>query len=55
MQEDRKCPYCGTINRGLDLKESNGLYICSKCEALIDTKADYLKDKKMVEKKFEKK
>lgn len=27
MQEDRKCPYCGTINKALDLKETNGLYI----------------------------
>lgn len=46
MQEDRKCPHCGTINRGLDLKESNGLYVCSKCEALVDTKKERSEEEK---------
>ena len=40
MLTDRKCPYCGTVNRGLDLDESDGLYICSNCERTVDTKKD---------------
>ena len=34
------CPYCGTVNRGLDLDESDGLYVCSNCERTVDTKKD---------------
>lgn len=40
MLKDKKCPYCGTMNKGLDLKESDGLYVCSNCERVVDTKKD---------------
>ncbi len=25
------CPYCGAEQKGLDLTETDGSYICSKC------------------------
>ena len=34
---DRVCPLCGTINRGLYLYETNGLYECEKCGNVIRT------------------
>ncbi len=40
MLKDKKCPYCGTMNKGPDLKESDGLYVCSNCERVVDTKKD---------------
>lgn len=40
MLENKKCPYCGADNIGLDLKETNGLYVCCKCDKLVDTKID---------------
>lgn len=50
MQEDRKCPYCGTINKALDLKESNGLFVCSNCEKVVDTKKEAERTDKKTEK-----
>lgn len=29
---DIKCPVCGTINKSLYLEETNGWFICEKCE-----------------------
>lgn len=40
MLSDKICPHCGTVNRGLDLNESDGLYVCSNCENVVDTKKD---------------
>ena len=28
---DIKCPICGTLNRGLDLEETDGWMECEKC------------------------
>ncbi len=28
---DIKCPICGTLNRNLDLEETNGWMECEKC------------------------
>ena len=28
---DIKCPICGTVNRNLDLEETNGWMECEKC------------------------
>lgn len=40
MLSDKICPHCGTMNRGLDLDESDGLYVCSNCERTVGTKKD---------------
>lgn len=40
MAETKICPNCGTINEKLDLEETQGVYICSKCKKLIDTKTN---------------
>lgn len=42
MAETKICPNCGTINEKLDLEETQGVYICSKCKKLIDTKTNRL-------------
>lgn len=31
-QYDVKCPICGTINKGLYMRETNGWMICEKCQ-----------------------
>lgn len=31
MLYTEKCPNCGAEQKGLDLTETNGSYICSKC------------------------
>ncbi|GEM_PF-2848231 len=31
------CPKCGALNTGLDLQETQGLYVCNQCMELIDT------------------
>lgn len=38
MSETKVCPKCGALNEGLNLQETGGLYVCCKCEAVIDTK-----------------
>lgn len=38
MYEDRKCPKCGALNKNLNLRETDGLFVCSNCKATIDTK-----------------
>ncbi len=37
MLENRICPYCGTENKGLDLKEPEGFYVCSNCKMKINS------------------
>lgn len=32
---DVKCPICGTINKGLYLKETEGHFECAKCKSQI--------------------
>ena len=44
MSETKICPNCGTINEKLDLEETQGVYICSKCKKLIDAKTDQVID-----------
>ena len=29
------CPKCGALQKGLNLDETNGLYICSNCQAEV--------------------
>ena len=41
---DKKCPNCGTENKGLDLVETQGIYICSNCKKVIDTAGDKILD-----------
>jgi len=31
-QYNVKCPICGTINKGLYMRETNGWMICEKCQ-----------------------
>lgn len=38
MSETKICPQCGARNEGLDLQETDGSYVCCKCETVIDTK-----------------
>lgn len=37
MLETKTCPNCGTINKGLDLVETQGVYVCNNCKRIIDT------------------
>lgn len=32
MLVTKKCPNCGTEQVGLNLQETNGSFVCSKCE-----------------------
>lgn len=41
---DKKCPNCGTENKGLDLVETQGIYICSTCKKVIDAANDKILD-----------
>lgn len=38
MSESKICPQCDARNEGLNLQETDGSYVCCKCEAVIDTK-----------------
>ena len=38
------CPNCGTENKGLDLVETHGIYICSNCKKVIDAMNDKILD-----------
>lgn len=44
MSENKICPNCMTENKGLDLIETEGIYICSKCKKLINTKINEVLD-----------
>ena len=46
MQENKICPVCGTVNKNLNLRETDGLYVCCLCQALVDTKAEHGKPTK---------
>ncbi len=35
MSTNVVCPKCGTLQKGLNLDETNGLYICSNCQAEV--------------------
>lgn len=37
MLYDEKCPLCGTVNKGLDLEETNGWFECEKCLNTVNT------------------
>ncbi len=37
-----KCPYCGTEQKGLDLKETNGSVVCSNCDKQFKVKMEEL-------------
>lgn len=43
-----KCPKCGTEQKGLDLKESNGSVVCSKCDTQF--KVDIIKLNEQIKK-----
>lgn len=36
------CPNCGTEQKGLDLKETNGSVVCSKCDKQFKVEIDKL-------------
>ncbi len=40
------CPYCGAQQKGLDLKETKGSVVCSKCEKQFNAKSDEFKNQK---------
>lgn len=40
-----KCPKCGTLQIGLNLKETGGTFICSRCEKLIKIDLNELEKK----------
>lgn len=46
MQANKTCPACGTVNENLNLQETDGLYICCQCQALVDTKVEQEKSAK---------
>ena len=49
MSETKICPQCGARNEGLNLQETDGSYVCCKCEAVIDTKKYGTKNNKEAE------
>lgn len=36
MLYNEKCPICGTINKGLNLDETNGWFICEHCKGEVN-------------------
>lgn len=49
MSETKICPQCGARNEGLNLQETDGSYVCCKCETVIDTKKYGTKNNKEAE------
>lgn len=37
-----KCPICGQENHGLNLEETAGWFICTKCNTEVNTRIDLL-------------
>mgnify|MGYP000015262710 FL=1 len=37
MQYNEKCPICGTVNRNLNLEETNGWFECENCKQKVNT------------------
>ncbi len=46
MLVNKKCPNCGTEQFGLDLKETQGSFICSKCKRHFIVIDDNIKEVK---------
>lgn len=36
MQYNEKCPICGTVNRNLNLEETNGWFECENCKQKVN-------------------
>ncbi len=39
-----KCPKCGAVQKGLDLKESNGSVVCNKCDTKFEVDIEKLNE-----------
>ena len=35
MSKDVKCPICGSVEKGLNLDETGGWFVCSKCKSEV--------------------
>ena len=46
MLENKRCPNCGTVQVGLNLKETNGSFICSKCKRHFIVEGENIKEVK---------
>ncbi|MBD5631885.1 MAG: TFIIB-type zinc ribbon-containing protein [Clostridia bacterium] len=44
MLVTKKCPNCGTEQVGLDLQETNGSFVCSKCEREFVVENEIIKE-----------
>ena len=44
MLVNKICPNCGTEQKGLNLKETNGSFVCSKCKRHFVVDGDAIKD-----------
>lgn len=53
MTEDKKCPYCGEVNRALHLDETDGRFVCSRCGKVVETKVQARKTELKSEKASE--
>lgn len=40
------CPKCGAVQKGLDLKETNGSFVCSNCKKHFIVEGDSIKEVK---------
>ncbi len=44
MLVNKKCPNCGTEQVGLNLKETNGSFVCSKCKKHFVVEGEKIKE-----------
>lgn len=44
MLVNKKCPNCGTEQVGLNLKETNGSFVCSKCKKHFIVEGDIIRE-----------
>lgn len=51
MLVDKKCPNCGTEQVGLNLKETNGSFVCSKCKRQFIVVGESIREVKYEERK----
>ena len=49
MPDKKICPECGAENKGMDLDETQGIYICYNCRKVIDAKTDMIVDEDKIE------
>ncbi len=49
MTETKYCPNCGAENKGVDLVETEGVYICYLCRKVVDSKTDTIVDVDVIE------